>query len=143
MGAIHNTSSPEFKLELDSGMNAFPNAQCDREAPSSQSHLWKRALDDVRIATLQEIASGEGGSTDGATVGITGESHLNAVTHFRDMIFGQLYKGSHVSLCSLNLESLKCLLISHGINCCSLVEDMEVYHSAFLSHLLMGECFNR
>ncbi|PBK62121.1 hypothetical protein ARMSODRAFT_1061829 [Armillaria solidipes] len=141
VGVVPNTSNPVSKLGLASGTNALPYAQGNRKALMSESCLQKEASDGVRIATLQESASGEGSSTDSAMVGTVGGSRLNAVTHFREMLFGRLNGGSRVSLFSLDLESLRHLLVSHGIDCCSFVEDIDVYRGAFLSHTLTGECF--
>ncbi|SJL14906.1 uncharacterized protein ARMOST_18382 [Armillaria ostoyae] len=141
VGVMPNTSNPVSKLGLASGTNVLPYAQGNRKALTSESCLQKEASDGVRIATLQESASGEGSSTDSAMVGTVGGSRLNAVAHFREMLFGRLNGGSRVSLFSLDLESLRRLLVSHGIDCCSFVEDIDVYRGAFLSHTLTGECF--
>ncbi|PBK61371.1 hypothetical protein ARMSODRAFT_1064826 [Armillaria solidipes] len=53
---------------------------------------------------------GDNGSST-ITVGTVGGSRLNAVAHFREMLFGQLNGGSRVSLFSLDLESLRRLLV--------------------------------
>ncbi|PBK61370.1 hypothetical protein ARMSODRAFT_1008767 [Armillaria solidipes] len=70
VGVVPNTSNPVSKLGLASGTNALPYAQGNRKALTSESCLQKEASDGVRIATLQESASGEGSSTDSAMVGV-------------------------------------------------------------------------
>ncbi len=97
--------------------------------------------DVLGTASLHDNALGEGSSLDVEFNDIMDVDFTLSISHLNDMLFGRRSRSSRVSVFDLDLVSLRSEMCSHGIDYSQLSGDSHAYHSALLSHVLLGDCF--